>query len=91
MKAWLLKDFGLDNLQLGETQTPQPKAGELLVKGPNIFQGYWNKPELNKDTFTEDGWYKTGDVFYVCPKGNYYITDRMKELIKYSTCFSSDP
>lgn len=32
MKAWLLKDFGLDNLQLGETATPQPKAGELLVK-----------------------------------------------------------
>ena len=32
MKAWLLKDFGLDNLQLGEVATPQPKAGELLVK-----------------------------------------------------------
>ena len=32
MKAWLLKDFGLDNLQMGETPTPQPRAGELLVK-----------------------------------------------------------
>ncbi|KAK4092731.1 hypothetical protein Purlil1_2656 [Purpureocillium lilacinum] len=64
-------------------EVPAGESGELLVKGPNIFQGYWKKPELNKDTFTEDGWYKTGDVFYVCPKGNYYITDRMKELIKY--------
>ncbi|ODA80416.1 hypothetical protein RJ55_03374 [Drechmeria coniospora] len=59
------------------------ERGELLLKGPNIFQGYWNKPELNRDTFTDDGWYKTGDVFYVCPKGNFFITDRLKELIKY--------
>ncbi|KAH7159881.1 hypothetical protein B0J13DRAFT_581033 [Dactylonectria estremocensis] len=57
--------------------------GELLVKGPNVFQGYWNRPELNKDTFTEDGWFKTGDVMYMCPKGNFFVTDRIKELIKY--------
>lgn len=60
------------------------QAGELLLKGPNVFPGYWKKPELNKDTFTEDGWYRTGDVGYFCPKGNLYITDRIKELIKYS-------
>ncbi|KAF7551631.1 hypothetical protein G7Z17_g4864 [Cylindrodendrum hubeiense] len=57
--------------------------GELLIKGPNVFQGYWNKPELNRDTFTEDGWFKTGDVMYMCPKGNLFVTDRIKELIKY--------
>ncbi|KAL7947308.1 hypothetical protein V8C42DRAFT_282924 [Trichoderma barbatum] len=59
------------------------KSGELLLKGPNVFSGYWKRPELNKETFTEDGWYKTGDIFYCCPKGNFYITDRKKELIKY--------
>ncbi|POR34527.1 Putative 4-coumarate--CoA ligase 1 [Tolypocladium paradoxum] len=64
-------------------EVKQGESGELLLKGPNIFQGYWNKPELNKETFTADGWYRTGDVFHVCPKGNFYITDRMKELIKY--------
>lgn len=60
------------------------QSGELLLKGPNVFSGYWKRPELDKDTFTEDGWYKTGDIFYCCPKGNFYITDRKKELIKYS-------
>ncbi|KAL6903086.1 hypothetical protein GGI43DRAFT_332820 [Trichoderma evansii] len=59
------------------------ESGELLLKGPNVFSGYWNKPELNKETFTEDGWYKTGDIFYRCSQGHFYITDRKKELIKY--------
>ncbi|RFU76174.1 phenylacetyl- ligase [Trichoderma arundinaceum] len=59
------------------------KSGELLLKGPNVFSGYWKRPELNKETFTDDGWYRTGDIFYCCPKGNFYITDRKKELIKY--------
>ncbi|KAI5459828.1 hypothetical protein BGZ63DRAFT_360031 [Mariannaea sp. PMI_226] len=57
--------------------------GELLLKGPNVFQGYLNRPKNDKDTFTEDGWFKTGDIMYICPKGNLYVTDRIKELIKY--------
>ncbi|KAL7930955.1 hypothetical protein V8C35DRAFT_310858 [Trichoderma chlorosporum] len=65
------------------TELGYNKSGELLLKGPNVFSGYWQRPELNKETFTEDGWYKTGDIFYCCPKGNFYITDRKKELIKY--------
>ncbi|KAF7564050.1 hypothetical protein G7046_g80 [Stylonectria norvegica] len=64
-------------------EMPEGESGELLLKGPNIFQGYYNKPQLDKETFTEDGWYKTGDVMFICPKGNFYITDRLKELIKY--------
>ncbi|PTB36552.1 uncharacterized protein TrAFT101_010433 [Trichoderma asperellum] len=67
-----------DGKELGRNE-----AGELLLKGPNVFSGYWNKPELNKETFTEDGWYRTGDIFYCCPQGQFYITDRKKELIKY--------
>lgn len=57
----------------------------MLVKGPNVFQGYWNRPDLQADTFDKDGWFKTGDVFKLDDKGNFYITDRIKELIKYST------
>lgn len=53
-----------------------------------MFQGYWKRPDLNSDTFTEDGWFKTGDIGYSCPKGHFYITDRIKELIKYSTFHS---
>lgn len=40
---------------------------------------------MEKETFTEDGWYRTGDVGYVSKAGNFYLTDRIKELIKYST------
>lgn len=61
-----------------------------MLKGPNVFGGYWKRPDLDKDTFTEDGWYKTGDVGFACKRGHFYITDRMKELIKYST-FTSPP
>jgi acyl-CoA synthetase (AMP-forming)/AMP-acid ligase II len=56
----------------------------LLLKGPNVFQGYLNRPELNKDVYTADGYFRTGDIGYRDAKGNYYITDRAKELIKYS-------
>ncbi|KHO00638.1 4-coumarate-CoA ligase 2 [Metarhizium album ARSEF 1941] len=64
-------------------ELPRGEAGEILLKGPNVFHGYWNRPDMNKETFTEDGWYKTGDVGYACKRGHFYITDRMKELIKY--------
>ncbi|KAM4055216.1 AMP-binding enzyme [Hirsutella rhossiliensis] len=64
-------------------ELPRGESGELLLKGPNVFRGYWKKPELNKEAFTDDGWYRTGDVVYACPKGHFYVTDRIKELIKY--------
>ncbi|RSM14371.1 hypothetical protein CEP52_001337 [Fusarium oligoseptatum] len=64
-------------------ELPPNESGELLLKGPNVFQGYWSRPELNKETFTEDGWFKTGDVMYIDTSGNLFITDRIKELIKY--------
>ncbi|KAI2629024.1 hypothetical protein GGS21DRAFT_234878 [Xylaria nigripes] len=59
------------------------QEGELWVKGPNVFPGYLNRPELQKDTFSPDGYFKTGDIVYIDAKGNLYITDRLKELIKY--------
>ncbi|TQS32554.1 hypothetical protein Golomagni_07126 [Golovinomyces magnicellulatus] len=64
-------------------ELPRNEAGELLLKGPNVFGGYWKRPDLEKETFSADGWYRTGDICYVCSLGHFYITDRMKELIKY--------
>ena len=66
------------------TELEPGQPGELWVKGPNVMLGYYNNPEATKNAITEDGYYKTGDVGYIDEKGNFYITDRVKELIKYN-------
>lgn len=72
------------DVETGKELAPGSGEGELWFKGPNVFPGYFNRPELHKDTFSEDGFFKTGDIGYADAKGNFYITDRLKELIKYS-------
>lgn len=66
-----------------EKEVPAGQTGELWIKGPNIFQGYLNNPEGTKNALTPDGYFKTGDVGHQDKDGNFYITDRIKELIKY--------
>ena len=58
--------------------------GELLVRGPSIFIGYWNKPDANADCFDAEGWFQTGDIAKIDDDGFLYITDRKKELLKTS-------
>src|SRR6202166_1224911 len=57
--------------------------GEVLVRGPSIFKGYWNRPEETQAAFV-DGWFKTGDIGYLDSQGFLSITDRKKDLIKTS-------
>ncbi|RDW77129.1 hypothetical protein BP6252_05182 [Coleophoma cylindrospora] len=64
-------------------EVPAGQTGELWIKGPNIFVGYLNNPEGTANALTEDGYFKTGDVGHQDAAGNFYITDRAKELIKY--------
>ncbi|KAI0176184.1 acetyl-CoA synthetase-like protein [Hypoxylon sp. FL1284] len=71
------------DVDTGKVLAPGEGEGELWFRGPNVFPGYLNRPELAKDTFSADGYFKTGDIGYADAKGNFYITDRLKELIKY--------
>lgn len=58
--------------------------GELLVRGPSVFVGYWQKPEANAECFDAEGWFRTGDIGHFDSDGFLFITDRKKELLKTS-------
>jgi 4-coumarate--CoA ligase len=60
------------------------REGEVCLKGPNIFEGYYNNPKATTEAFDKEGWYHTGDVGKFDKYGNLSITDRLKELIKYN-------
>jgi long-chain acyl-CoA synthetase len=59
---------------------PATGVGELLVRAPNVVQGYWNKPEATAETFV-DGWLHTGDLARIDDDGLLYIVDRKKDMI----------
>ena len=70
------------DLASGEQALGPYEHGELYVSGPQVMKGYLNNPEATKEMIGEDGWLRTGDVAYYDDEGNFYIVDRLKELIK---------
>jgi len=58
--------------------------GELLVRGPSVFGGYWQKPAATAECFDEEGYFRTGDIAHLDADGYLSITDRKKELLKTS-------
>ena len=57
--------------------------GEIWIQGPQVMKGYLNQPRATAEIITQDGWLRTGDIGTVDPNGNFFIVDRLKELIKY--------
>jgi fatty-acyl-CoA synthase len=73
--------FHLDVCIAGEDgrEVPANEVGELLIKGPNVMQGYWNRPDANQEAFV-DGWFRTGDLARKDADGDLFIVDRKKDM-----------
>ncbi|MCI0411932.1 AMP-binding protein [bacterium] len=59
------------------------QEGEILVRGPQVMKGYLNQPQVSASAIDGEGWLRTGDIGFADGEGNFYIRDRVKELIKY--------
>jgi long-chain acyl-CoA synthetase len=76
--------MGAAGLPLHNLDLKLAEDGELLVRGPSVFTGYWNKPDATAEVLDQDGWFQTGDIAHLDADGFLFITDRKKELLKTS-------
>lgn len=60
---------------------PEGQVGEVQIRGPHVFKGYWGRPEVTAEAFTSDGWLHTGDLGFREPDGYYTLCGRAKDLI----------
>ena len=65
----------------GRVDVVDGEPGELWLRGPNIFTGYWGNSQVTEDAFAPGGWFRTGDVGYRDDRGYIYISDRMKDVV----------
>jgi long-chain acyl-CoA synthetase len=70
------------DIETGTREMPQGEQGELIIRGPQVMQGYWNAPEETARAL-RNGWLYTGDIAYIDSEGYAYVVDRKKEMIKY--------
>jgi malonyl-CoA/methylmalonyl-CoA synthetase len=64
-----------------ESVLPDGEVGAVQVRGPNVFKGYWRQPQKTADSFTPDGWLRTGDLGLREPDGYFTLKGRAKDLI----------
>lgn len=84
--CWEEKDFlfGSVGTALPEVEVRIGEENEIQVRGPTLLRGYFNKPEETAASFTADGWFKTGDAGKMDERGNLFVTERLKDLMKTS-------
>ncbi|KGM44889.1 long-chain-fatty-acid--CoA ligase [Neobacillus niacini] len=76
---WPNTEVRIVSMEDGEDM-PVGEIGEIIIKGPQIMKGYWNRPEATEETI-KDGWLFTGDLGYMDDKGYFYVVDRKKDMI----------
>lgn len=81
-KAVPNSEIKIVDIKTGEALGPN-QTGEVVIKGPHIMKGYLKNEKATSQCLTEDGWFYSGDVGYYDDDHNFYIVDRLKELIKY--------
>ena len=69
------------DINTGETLGPG-QEGEMCVAGPQIMKGYYKNPKATEETIDSEGWLHTGDIVYYNEQSQFFIVDRLKELIK---------
>ncbi|BCN40252.1 malonyl-CoA synthetase [Alicycliphilus denitrificans] len=79
--GFALPGVGLRVVDDAGKEVPVGEIGNIQVKGPNVFKGYWRMPEKTREEFSADGWFKTGDVGKVDERGYVSIVGRSKDLI----------
>ncbi|WP_185984290.1 long-chain-fatty-acid--CoA ligase [Aureimonas mangrovi] len=67
-----------------ERELPQGERGEIVIRGPQVMKGYWNRPEETAKVFTHDGFFRTGDIGTIDERGAIKIVDRKKDMINVS-------
>jgi long-chain acyl-CoA synthetase len=80
----LIHRMGAVGMPMPNLELKLAEDGELLVRGPSVFSGYWNKPSMTAECLDAEGWFRTGDIGHMDADGFLYITDRKKELLKTS-------
>jgi long-chain acyl-CoA synthetase len=75
-----IRDVQMRVVDREDHEVPRGEVGEIVIRGPNVMKGYWNRPEATAEAI-RDGWFHSGDLARVDEDGYFYIVDRKKDLI----------